>query len=625
MQSPYLNRVRRWRRGSARVLRWVLAIVTAVVLATMTLAVGVAVHLLVIRDAGAYAVATPSDPLLGALLRYTSISTWTLPLACGVLAVLAISFWLLWQLMTRNGQYEATEAISRMRQELYRKASIPAAPDLMSPSSEAERLLLHQCEPLRHGLNVYWQQAPRCQASACFLLATAMVIDPWLSLLGALLAVGGYWRFQMAREQADERARALHGKAAIAESLLLESMGLAPLAASFGLEDAPGESFQQNLKLHAAAEHRGHLVRSLLGAKAIALALGAMLILFTVYCLSDRLTLSAGVCLLVALIGASYFALRLLSLRPVVEAGDAAAEELFAYLDRKRDLPVSSSPRSLQPLTQSLRLEAVTWEDHRGRKILTDASCEIPQGSLTALFASDEESPSAIAALACRLHDPLEGRLLFDGQDIRGAVLADVRKQISLVTARPLLFTGTVQENITCGDGSLEDRVEEAARECGALEAIRNLPQGFSTLVGPLGLDLQPEIAFVIMLIRASIREPSLMIIEEPAEARVLSAIDAAAQQRAVVVIPSALETLRHASQVIVLHQGRVTDVGAHSELLQNSDLYRHLIYMRFNPYQRQGAKPTLDGHPAVDDAQEGHSYESGNGAASPAGKAALN
>ncbi|MCA9175191.1 MAG: ABC transporter ATP-binding protein [Planctomycetales bacterium] len=593
MQSPYLDRIRSWRRGSASWLRWVLALLSAVVLCAMTLLGGAAIHFLVARDAAVSEVAAPTDPLLGGLIRELAAGrfggvpqiTWI----CGLLAGFALVLWLLWRMMTGNGQHEATAALSRLRREIHEQASVPSVADVFSHVSEAEQLLVHQCEPIRHGLTAYWQQAPRCQIGACSLLATAMIVDPWMSLLGALLAFAGYWRFQVAVQSAEERARALHGKAAKSESLLLESIRLAPLAAMFGLAETPGEPFEKNLRLHDAAEHRGHLVRAMLGARAVGLTLGASLLLLAAFCMSQRLPLSAGATIFLALAGASYLAFRLLSLREVVERADAAAEAVFAYLGRGRELPLSSTPRRLQPLAESLRLEGVSWEDGTGRRVLNDATCVIEHGTLTAMLASDEDSPAAIAALLSRLEDPLEGRVLYDQEDIRGAALKDVRQQVSLVSSRPLLFTGTVEENIRCGaaPGSLPIDVTEAAEQCGALAAIRDLPQGMATLVGPLGLDLGRDTSFLVMLARAVVRNPSVLIVEEPEDGELVpAAIRAAARQRTMLLIPSRIDSLRQSARVLVLHQGRIQEQGTHAELLQSSDLYRHMNYMRFNPYQ---------------------------------------
>lgn len=588
MQHAQLDRVLAFRHGVPRVIRWSLAVATAAVLCGLTLAAGIAVHKLVARDAGKE-ITAPADLLLGGLLRGDwglPIHQWSLGAVCGLMLILAIVLRFAWGLQSTNGQYEATEALAELHRLLYRRAVAPAAADILSTRSEAEKLLSRSGK-IRKGLIVQWQQKPRCQAGAAALLGMGLWVDPWLTLLGMLLAVGGYWRYRQAFEVADERTRVLNGQAAKSESLLLEALRLAPLAASFGLDEPPGEPFERNLRLRAAAEYRGQSLQAAVGARVVGLVVISAVILFTVFCFSGRLPLSSGAVVALALSGASVLTIRLLSLRTQLATGDEAAAEVFEYLDRSYDLPQSSSPRPLEPLQQSIRLDQVTWEDHRGRRVLEDASCEIPAGQLTAVLSSDDEAPAAIAALVSRLHDPLEGRVLFDGEDIRGADLADVRREVCFVPARPLLFTGTVEDNVLCGQQDLAPRVAEAAKRCGAWEMIQALPQGLTTLVGPLGLELSAEATFLVMLTRAAIRTPSLLIVEEPmAGESVLDAVEAAAEHCAVLLIPSRIESLREAAHVLLLHQGRVHGTGSHAELIQSSDLYRHLNYMRFNPYQ---------------------------------------
>jgi ATP-binding cassette subfamily B protein len=155
-----------------------------------------------------------------------------------------------------------------------------------------------------------------------------------------------------------------------------------------------------------------------------------------------------------------------------------------------------------------------------------------------------------------------------------------------------------VHDNIACGDFRFsESDVRDATKLVGADETIEHLPQGFATIIGEHGIRLSPGESLMVGLSRAVLRSPSLLIVEEPEQdlepaesARVSQALTAAATNRTLLTIATRLETLRAADYVYLLHEGRLLAEGSHSELLQTSEFYRHLLYLRFNEFRQRGA-----------------------------------
>jgi ABC-type multidrug transport system fused ATPase/permease subunit len=199
-----------------------------------------------------------------------------------------------------------------------------------------------------------------------------------------------------------------------------------------------------------------------------------------------------------------------------------------------------------------------------------------------------------LSYLLPRFYDPYTGQVLMDRKDIRYAMLASVRLQTALVLREALLFTGTVAENIGCGDEQFSQlQITEAAKRARAYDFVQRLPQGFNTVVGEHGMRLTNSQQVRIGVARALLRDPTLAILEEPPDemdvptAELLDqAIEALAEKRTLIVLPTRLITLRKLDRVFLFHEGKLVDEGSHNELLQRSELYRHLIYQRFNMFR---------------------------------------
>jgi ABC-type multidrug transport system fused ATPase/permease subunit len=224
---------------------------------------------------------------------------------------------------------------------------------------------------------------------------------------------------------------------------------------------------------------------------------------------------------------------------------------------------------------------------------LEDVTLQIPAGRQVTVVASDPQTPPAVAGLFVRFYDPAAGQVLFDHHDIRRATLDTIRGQTALVFKDGLLFPGTILQNITCGDsGFTSVQVNDAVKRAMAADFIRELPEGLATRLGNQHQPLRPDQAFRIGLARALLRAPSLLVVEEPqagneaADRELDEALTQAAASRTLIVLPARISTLRNADLICVFHEGKLLGQGRHAELLQASEVYRHLCYMRFNPFR---------------------------------------
>ena len=200
----------------------------------------------------------------------------------------------------------------------------------------------------------------------------------------------------------------------------------------------------------------------------------------------------------------------------------------------------------------------------------------------------------ALAGLLLRLYDPAAGRVLFDDYDIATATLETIRGQSLLVPADGMLFEGTVHDNISCGDaGFTMLQVTDAAKQARAHSFIANLPHGFATKIGGDGLQLDASQAFRIGLAQALLRNPSVLTVVEPnsrwnesTSALFDAALQLAAHERTMILLPARLSTLRVMDRVVVLHEGKIHAEGTHTELTKSCELYQYLNSVRFNRFR---------------------------------------
>jgi ABC-type multidrug transport system fused ATPase/permease subunit len=193
-----------------------------------------------------------------------------------------------------------------------------------------------------------------------------------------------------------------------------------------------------------------------------------------------------------------------------------------------------------------------------------------------------------------RFVDPDMGQVLIDGRDIRLATLESLRAEVLFVGGDDPVFDATVLDNITCGQPDItRQQAQEAAKMVHADHFIRTLPKGYETHLGEHGIKLDPGQIFRLSLARAAVREPAILIIEEPSiplDASTKSMLDDAYQRisvnRTVIFLPTRLSTVKRCSRVVMIHDGRVAVDGPHDQLVRSSELYKHWEYMRFNPFR---------------------------------------
>lgn len=237
-------------------------------------------------------------------------------------------------------------------------------------------------------------------------------------------------------------------------------------------------------------------------------------------------------------------------------------------------------------LSGRLEFEEVAFSYDGVRPVLNGIRLAIPAGQKVAIVGSTGAGKTTLASLIPRLYDPHAGRILADGEDIRSYRVQSLREQIAIVLQEPILFRGTVRENIEFGRvGASEQDVVRAAKIACAHEFISALPDGYDTMVGERGATLSGGQRQRITIARAVVRDAPILILDEPtsgldvdSERSVMQALERACEGRTSVVIAHRLSTLRFVDRIVVLREGEVIEDGTHQQLLSGNGEYARLV-----------------------------------------------
>lgn len=243
-------------------------------------------------------------------------------------------------------------------------------------------------------------------------------------------------------------------------------------------------------------------------------------------------------------------------------------------------------------MTEGIRFEslAFTYPGH-DRQVLNQVDLWLPKGTTLALVGSSGAGKSTLADLLPRFYDPTAGRILIDDRDLKDFDLRSLRQSMGIVSQDTFLFNDSVRNNLAYARrDATDDQIIEAAKRANAYEFIVKLPQGFETLIGDRGVMLSGGQRQRLAIARALLRDPEILILDEAtsaldtvSERLVQSAIDELSRDRTTLVIAHRLSTVQTADQIAVLDQGRVVEVGTHSELLKQGGLYAQLHAMQFS------------------------------------------
>jgi ABC-type multidrug transport system fused ATPase/permease subunit len=263
----------------------------------------------------------------------------------------------------------------------------------------------------------------------------------------------------------------------------------------------------------------------------------------------------------------------------------ASGNRLFEILDRE---PQIQSPPGAPPLPAGggeVEMRDVTLRYDGSGPALTDVSLDVAPGRTVALVGPSGSGKTSLVALIARLYDPSEGAVLVDGADVRSVDVGSLRSEIAFVADDSFLFSASIAENIAYAHPeATRGGIEEAARRAQADIFIRDLPDGYDTLVGERGFTLSGGQRQRVAIARALLADPRVLILDDATssvDARTERAIKRGLREvmegRTTFIIAHRLSTISLADEIVVIDAGRIVDRGTHEELMDRCSFYSEI------------------------------------------------
>ncbi|MCL6588969.1 MAG: ABC transporter ATP-binding protein/permease [Firmicutes bacterium] len=281
---------------------------------------------------------------------------------------------------------------------------------------------------------------------------------------------------------------------------------------------------------------------------------------------------------------------RFSELNVVFSSSVAALDRIFEIMDEEPEVADKPDAVTLERIEGRVEYVDVSFCYHKENPILHRVNFTVAPGEKVAIVGQSGSGKTTLVSLIPRFYDPDAGAILVDGYDVRDIKLKSLRRQIGIVLQDPVLFSGTIRENILYGNPKATfAEVIAAAKTANAYEFIKGLPQGFETEVGERGVLLSGGQKQRLTIARAFLKDPRILILDEAtsnldaeSERLIQDALERLMVNRTTFIIAHRLTTVMNADRILVLHNGAVVQSGTHQELISTKGIYQTLYSRQF-------------------------------------------
>src|SRR5438067_263299 len=405
----------------------------------------------------------------------------------------------------------------------------------------------------------------------------SLVIIPFL--IGTIYFFANRIRRESTSIQEHESAVLTQAQEGLSAIRMVHAFGREEFEVSQFHQQARG-SLQANLRLNATNVKSALIISTL-----VVMATAGMYYLGTMHVL--RGTLSLGSLLVfTAYLLMLYQPLESLTYTAwAMEGATAGARRCFEILDRQDDVVDSPNALAIEKTSGAISFQSVSFGYESDREILSYVNLEIAPNQIIALVGSTGAGKSTLMSLVPRFYDPIKGLITLDGRDLREITKRTLRTQVAIVLQDTLLFSTTVRENIAYGrPEATEEEIVNAARRAQADDFIRELANGYTSVVGERGGHLSVGQRQRIGIARAFLKNAPILLLDEPTsaldpttESAIMETIKELMHGRTTLIATHRLATIHSLDQIIVLEHGRIVEQGCGSELIARGGGYAKL------------------------------------------------
>jgi ATP-binding cassette, subfamily B, bacterial MsbA len=381
-----------------------------------------------------------------------------------------------------------------------------------------------------------------------------------------------------------DKAKSLQATAGSITDRFTENLSAVKEVRAFGLEEMETDRFRVLSRTIVKMQMKVVKYAQLL-APAIEIISAIGISITFIYAYRARVPLESFMAIIFAL-AVSYDPVKKLgALSNELKRGQVSLDRLEQVLHEDVSISDPEDPVTIDRLKGDIAFNDVTFAYVPGEPVLRDISIRLPAGTVCALVGPSGAGKSTFANMVPRFYDVAAGSVTIDGIDVRHMRLADLRRNIAIVSQEPVLFNDTIYNNLRFGrmDATREE-VEKAAKDAFAHDFILSMPQGYETMTGERGGNLSGGQKQRIALARAFLRQAPILILDEAtsaldsdSEAFIQRALRKLVVGKTVLIIAHRFSTIRDASMILVFHNAKIVAHGSHSTLYESNSLYRSL------------------------------------------------